>query len=501
MAIRLKLKKHFKNLRFKVIAGLVVTLTITMTFLFYIQYHRHKEKMINALREHTSPNLTEVIKTILRDAMMSRNSGQTKNLFATITQLQDVKNIFLMNKVGEIIVSSNGENIGMKPDIEHPTCQICHGGKTEILNKTVIFTSDEGERIFRNVNLILNKEECHACHNPNEKINGVLVTDFSLAPIGDQLGREFKENIFFLVLFILISILVVSFTMNRLVVSKVEKFVEAARRLSQGDLTQRIIFKADDELKRLAESFNQMAGELKKKMKQEKQYISGIIDAQEGERRRISRELHDELGQALTAIKYNLEIIERDLPENFSEGKERLKEVETLSAQILGQLRTLSHDLRPPMLDDLGLLPTLRWYIENYGKRWKIKTHYEAISFPEKMNPDLETALYRVIQEALTNIAKHARADDVHIHLSCTDLAVMVTITDNGIGFDPQEVPALEAQKRGFGIMGMQERVSSFGGQIDILSRPGAGTQIAIEIPLKSPEGEDEPKEDKNPDR
>jgi signal transduction histidine kinase len=501
MVIRLKLKKHFKNLRFKVIAGLVVTLTITMTFLFYIQYHRHKEKMINALREHTSPNLTEVIKTILRDAMMSRNSGQTKNLFSTITQLQDVKNIFLMNKVGEIIVSSNGENIGMKLDMEHPTCQICHRGKTEILNKTVIFTSDEGERIFRNVNLILNKEECHACHNPNEKINGVLVTDFSLAPIEDQLGREFKENIFFLVLFTLISILVVSFTMNRLVVSKVEKFVEAARRLSQGDLTQRIIFKADDELKRLAESFNQMAGELKKKMKQEKQYISGIIDAQEGERRRISRELHDELGQALTAIKYNLEIIERDLPENLSEGKERLREVETLSAQILVQLRQLSHDLRPPMLDDLGLLPTLRWYIENYGKRWKIKTHYEAIGFHEKVNPELETALYRVIQEALTNIAKHAAADDVHIHLSYTDSVIMVTITDNGIGFDSQDVLGRDTRKRGFGIMGMQERVSTFGGRIDIRSRQGAGTQITIEIPLKSSEGEDEPKEDEGPDR
>jgi len=501
MAFRLSLPKYFKNLRFKIIAGLVVTLTITMTFLFYIQYHQHKRKMINALRDHTSPNLTEVIEKILMDSMMSRNLGQTRNIFETITDLQDVKNIFLMNKVGEIIVSPRSEDIGSRLDIRHPTCQICHREKTEILNKTVIFTSDKGERIFRNVNPILNRKECHGCHDPHEKKNGVLVTDFSLAPIEDHLGREFKENIFFLVLFILISIVVFSFTMNRLVVSKVEQFVEAAKRFGQGDLTQRIIFKADDELKRLAESFNSMAGELKKRMKQEKEYISRIIDAQESERRRISRELHDELGGALTAIKYNLEIIEKDLPENLLEGKERLKEVETLSAQILGQLRTLSHDLRPPMLDDLGLLPTLRWYIENYGKRWKINTHYEAIGFPEKVNSELETALYRVIQEALTNIAKHARAADVHVHLSCTDLLVMVTITDNGIGFNPQEVPALETQKRGFGIMGMQERISSFGGRINIRSRQGAGTQITIEIPLKSPEGEDESTEDKSLDR
>jgi signal transduction histidine kinase len=178
---------------------------------------------------------------------------------------------------------------------------------------------------------------------------GVLVTDFSLAPIEEQLDKEFQENVIFLALFILISILVVSLTMNRLVTRKVGKFVEVARRFGQGDLAQRIIFQADDEFKRLAQSFNQMAGKLERKMKQERKYISRIIHAQESERRRISRELHDELGGALTAIKYNLEIIERDLPENLSEGKERLKEVESLSSQMLAQLRRLSQDLRPPI--------------------------------------------------------------------------------------------------------------------------------------------------------
>ncbi len=496
MIIRLSLPKYSRNLRFKVIAGLVLTLTITMTVLFYIQYHQHKRKMINVLRDHTSPNLTDVIEKILRDAMMHRNLGETKNIFGAITELQDVRNIFLMNKIGEVIVSSKGMDIGSKLDISQPTCQICHRGKTEILNKTIFFTSDEGDRIFRNVTPILNRKECHGCHNPNEKKNGVLVTDFSLTPIEGRLAREFKENIFFLVLFIALSILVLSFTMNRLVVSKVEKFVEAARRLSQGDLKQRIVLKADDELRMLAESFNRMAGELKKRMGQEKKYISKIIDTQESERKRISRELHDELGQTLTAMKYNLEIIEREIPTNSPEGKERVQEVKKLSAHIMGQLRQLSHDLRPPMLDDLGLIPTLRWYIENYGIRWKIKTSYEATGFNEKLNPELETALYRIIQEALNNIVKHAQSDYIHVNLNRSDSVITVTITDNGIGFDPQEVFNMDKQQRGFGIMGMQERVSFFSGRIDIRSRPGAGTQIAIEIPLEIHEMENEPQED-----
>jgi two-component system sensor histidine kinase UhpB len=501
MVIPVSLSKYFKSLRFKIIAGLVATLTITMTFLFYIQYHRHKKEMVNALRDRTGPNVTEVIERVLRDAMITRDLGQIKNMFQTLTDLEDVKNIFLMNKLGEIIVHSRNEDIGRKLDMGDPTCQICHRETTEILNKTIILASDEGGKIFRNVNPVLNREACHGCHNPSERVIGVLVTDFSLASIEDQLEGELRKNILFLGLFILISISVISFTVNHLVISKVEQFVEAARRFGQGDLTRKITFRADDELQRLAESFNRMAGELKKKMKQEKKYISQIIDAQENERRRISRELHDELGQALTAIKYNLEMIERNLPENLSEGKERLKEAETLSTQILGQLRQLSHDLRPPMLDDLGLLPTLRWYIENYGKRWNIKTHYEATGFRGKLNPELETALYRVIQEALNNVAKHASADDVHIHLSCTDFAVMLTVTDNGIGFDPRKVLGSNIQKREVGIKGMQERVFSLGGRIDIRSRPGGGTRITIEIPLTSPEEENEQKEDKNPDR
>lgn len=151
------------------------------------------------------------------------------------------------------------------------------------------------------------------------------------------------------------------------------------------------------------------------------------------------------------------------------------------------------------MLDDLGLLPTLRWYIENYGRRLKIKTHYEAIGFTEKLNPELEIVLYRVIQEALNNVAKHAHADDVHVHLNSADSSITVTITDNGIGFDPQNVFSMNIGKRGFGIMGMQERVSSLGGRVDIRSRPGRGTQIAIEIPLEISEAEDEPQEDYSP--
>lgn len=149
------------------------------------------------------------------------------------------------------------------------------------------------------------------------------------------------------------------------------------------------------------------------------------------------------------------------------------------------------------MLDDLGLVPTLRWYIENYGRRLKIQTHYEAIGFREKLNAEIETALYRVIQEALTNIAKHAQADEVDIRLNRVDSAITVTVTDNGVGFDPQDILNMDIQKRGFGIMGMQERVSSLGGRIDIRSQPAVGTQIAIEIPLGIPEREeDEPKED-----
>ena len=439
--------------------------------------------MIYNLQENISPHLTQMVNDVLKSAMISKNLSEMKYILEVVNNYPDVKKIFILNRIGRIILSIDDKEVGKTIDLHDPTCQVCHHRTPEALNKTVIYSSLGGEKIFRNVNPIYNRKECFPCHNPKDKITGVLVTDFTLNNIERQLRAEVKENFFLLLFAIGISTLVIGITLNQLVIKKLQRFMEAASLLGKGDFKRTISFKSDDEIKRLADSFNLMAKMLMDKMRLERKYLTQIIEAQENERTRISRELHDEIGQALTAIKFNLDMIEKELPQTSTPILGRLGEARSLSNQTLTAMRQLSMDLRPTMLDDLGLIPTLRWYIQNFSNRLNICSNFQAIGFEKKFPPQIETAIYRIVQEAMNNIAKHAKADHFEIILEHRDSIISVSIKDNGKGFDLESVLHPESPERGFGIIGMQERVSLLEGRIDIQSRPGLGTHIHIEVP------------------
>jgi signal transduction histidine kinase len=212
-----------------------------------------------------------------------------------------------------------------------------------------------------------------------------------------------------------------------------------------------------------------------------------IINAQEAERKRISQELHDEMGQALTAIIYNLEMSLQDLPPGLGQTtKERLVEAYSLTLRTLEQVRLLSLDLRPAMLDDLGLLPALRSYVGRYTRRTGIEVAFEAIGMEEQLGPEMETALYRIVQEALTNVARHAQARSIRLRLECKASTVAVVVEDDGRGFDVEKTRESKPSDSGVGLLGIEERVHAMGGSLCILSQPGQGTVLSVEMPLLS---------------
>ena len=219
-----------------------------------------------------------------------------------------------------------------------------------------------------------------------------------------------------------------------------------------------------------------------------------LTDVQEGERHRLSRELHDEMGQALTAIRMNLAAIEKELPAASSTRIHNcLSEAGQLTDETLEQIRELALDLRPSMLDDLGLIPTLRWYVGRFSKRMDIPTDFQTAGFDEQLRLSslLETALYRILQEALTNVARHAAATEVRLHLSIVapnraasstaSPTVTAIIEDDGHGFDLEA----EVADSGVGLLGMRERVTLLGGNWHVDSVRGRGTRIQIQIPLE----------------
>ncbi len=238
------------------------------------------------------------------------------------------------------------------------------------------------------------------------------------------------------------------------------------------------------ELEKLTSERTRLYEELQRKEELRTQLLEKVISAQEEERRRIARELHDEASQALTALIISLESAEETLPSALKEMKERLSTIKGLTLQTLEEIRKIIVDLRPTLLDDLGLVPALRWYTKNHSDRSGIDLSFVANGFEERLPAQTETALFRVVQEAITNITKHSRASHGNIRLDLRNSHVYVIVEDDGDGFDASKIFVSHDKGRGLGLLGMQERVSLLGGTLVLQTQPGKGTRIAVDVPM-----------------
>jgi two-component system sensor histidine kinase UhpB len=217
-----------------------------------------------------------------------------------------------------------------------------------------------------------------------------------------------------------------------------------------------------------------------------KQLSSRLLTAQERERKWISFELHDEIGQVVTAITLKLAEIERAVTEPGSAvPSDLLAETRELVARVMEQIRSLSRDLRPSMLQDLGLIPTLNWYVNRYRTQTGIQVDFEADLLLARSDENVESALYRIVQEALTNVARHAQAKNVHLELYQRDGTMTVDIDDDGIGFGDNVLESSPTNEHGIGLVAIRERAAALGGRAVIRSAPGKGTHIHVEVPLE----------------
>jgi signal transduction histidine kinase len=209
--------------------------------------------------------------------------------------------------------------------------------------------------------------------------------------------------------------------------------------------------------------------------------IEKLLTAHEDERRRIARELHDEAGQALTALIVNLELTAQEAsPDRL---RAQLGQLRDLAERTLSEIRRLIHDLRPSILDDLGLAAALRWYAKNLLDPRGIAWTLSVSGISGRLPPRLETVAFRVVQEALTNVLRHAEASSVTVSVAAAGRELHVRIEDNGRGFDSGR-PRTAGRTGGFGLLGMQERVELVGGRWEVQSRPGVGTVVSATLPI-----------------
>ena len=217
-----------------------------------------------------------------------------------------------------------------------------------------------------------------------------------------------------------------------------------------------------------------------------------IVDAQEAERQRIARDLHDETGQALTAIGMGLRGLSTALTNNRDRDQaiKTLRNLESLSADSLLELQRLIADLRPSHLDDLGLPAALRWYAGKVQERTDLKVKFDIEGEEVLIASALKIAIFRIVQEALNNITKHAQANDVYIQLEYRPKHVVVSVRDDGVGFDLDMVRMSRSRRPSLGLAGMRERAALLGGEVSIQSSPGQGTLVEASLPLHSEESE-----------
>jgi signal transduction histidine kinase len=278
----------------------------------------------------------------------------------------------------------------------------------------------------------------------------------------------------------------------------------ASEILDDSDLCKRLSVRTGDEFCSLAEHFNLILDQLESttvskdklelvNIELRKEIVgretmqralsrlsSKLMEAQESERRHIARELHDHIGQSLTALKINLE----SLKATSTQAPSMLKDNLAIVVEMLSQVRSLSLNLRPPLLDDLGLVPALRWHLDQQAQRSGFKTEFTNCFIEPRPQRDVENTCFRIFQEALTNISRHAQACHVRVSLEQSDKILALAIRDNGIGFDVASARQNAMKGNSLGLLGMEERAQLMGGHIQFLSAPGQGTEIRALLPV-----------------
>lgn len=278
---------------------------------------------------------------------------------------------------------------------------------------------------------------------------------------------------------------VISYVVNRWVLRKaldpLDRLQEAVDTVRTGQTDVRVTLgdNSDERFDRLAETFNQMLERLAHDAQEMQQLSRQILQAQEDERSRLARELHDEAAQSLTSLLVHIRLLER--ANNPAEAQRHVQDLRELTARALEDVRRVALDLRPTILDDLGLTAALEWRIDEFNKTAGIYASITAEGMERRLPRDTELVLYRVGQEALSNVSRHAAASEVQVALRREQGECILQVIDNGVGFNPARMDGRNG--RGLGLVGMRERVAMVGGELEVTSRAGHGTRVTARVP------------------
>lgn len=308
------------------------------------------------------------------------------------------------------------------------------------------------------------------------------------------LQHDLRVSLALQIAFILALSLVAALTalrLTRILTRRVQGLVEVTEAVGRGNFDVRPPVTWMDEIGRLGRSFNDMIDrlqqaneELRRKEQARVQLLNRVMTAQEEERKRVARELHDEMGQAITSLMVGLRVAAE--ARDMNEVTQRLADIRATADQTLAGVKHLAWELRPAILDDLGLVAAMQRYAEHCRQRYGFEVDWQMNLDTQRLPAEVETALYRILQEALTNVARHAGATHVGVVLERRDGEVIAIVEDDGCGFDATQMRT-RSPGQALGIFGMEERAALLNGTLVIESEAGQGTTVFVRVPTPEP--------------
>ncbi len=473
-----------RSLQFKVTAGIAGTVAVLFAVYVVWDHQFHRRQFLAELQDSAS-SLSRVISNgLIQVDMEGRHQDLLQRSIEQYGQERSITGIYLLDGLGTVRFSSDPQLRGRRFERADDGCRDCHVGGGNKPGST--FVEQSGNQVLRNVVAIKNRAECYPCHPSANRLNGILVVDLGTAEVRRSL-RGFLNDMLLRAAMAIVAILgVLGLLMNKLVITRLKRLTaETAVLFEEREVPAPRAPEGSDEIGQLGAAFNRMVASLEKYRRDVKTkermrglLLEKIVRIQEEERRRISRELHDHVGQSLSALLL-------DCQSNNGNGHSARQEQELQSRvrSLIDEVHQLAWEMRPSILDDYGLDSALQTYVDETTKHCGIPIDYQSSSLPgmERLPSWVEVTLYRVAQEALTNVVRHSGASRASVVLLRHTNSVILLVEDDGCGF-VQSAP--QNSHKGLGLIGMGERVNLCGGTCMIESALNYGTTIRVKIPL-----------------
>lgn len=453
------------NIRVKIL-GMTLGLLLLLGLGVMLQVRSSMASTLRAQLEDESMAIGRDLAARATDFILLNDLINLQKLITeTQTNLPDVRYAFIVDKSGQVLTHTFGLGFPMDlldvniaaPDAHH---------------QTVVLQTNDGI-VWDTAVPILGGRAGSA---------RIGVSDIRLR----QTVQTLTSQMIYVILLALVLGLLVAATLTWVLTRPILELVNATQRVTQGDFSPQVKRWADDEIGDLADAFNIMTAELARtdEIRRERealrrQLLEKVITAQEDERRRISRELHDSASQSLTSLIVGLKTMST-LCDN-EKVHSHAEDLRHVAAQTLDEIHTISTQLRPSVLDDLGLSAALSRLTSEWQVRHKIPVDCVTRIGAQRLPGEIETAIYRIVQEALTNVARYAQPDSVSVLVERRDNEVTAIIEDNGAGFDM----TLPPKRPHLGLVGMRERAELLNGKLTIESNLGVGTSVYVRIPIE----------------